>query len=272
MARLREKIEEPRVLDTIWRQRFAASHNRLPAPVVARAHDYENGCREIWHSHEYGQLVHATSGVVRVLTRLGAWTVPPLHALWIAPGVDHELHMIGTVRMRALYVEPEMLSEQWQECRLIKIEALLRELILALLSAPWSSDDRLITPLLLQCLENARTVQGCNLPLPRDKRLLKLCEHLLANPADTARMEDWSDRIGASVRTLSRRFRDETGLSFIQWRQQLRIAEAVCLLAEGHPLGNIARDMGYANATAFSAMFKRVLGEVPSRYLQTLPS
>ena len=253
-------------MDNIWRKRFAAQHGRITEPLQARAYDYVHGAREIWHSHEYGQLVHATAGVIRVLTRLGAWTIPPGYGFWIAPGVDHELHMVGDVAMRALYAESDQLPASWLTCRLIKVEPLLRELILVLLEP--EADTTLVTPLLLQRLTQAPPTEGCSLPLPRDKRLLKVCELLLENPANPATLEDWSERIGASVRTLRRRFRDETGLSFNQWRQQLRIAEAVCQLAQGHPLGQIARELGYANGNAFGAMFKRVLGEVPSRYVK----
>ncbi|WP_369791832.1 helix-turn-helix domain-containing protein [Pusillimonas sp. T7-7] len=33
------------------------------------------------------------------------------------------------------------------------------------------------------------------------------------------------------MRTLGRLFKQETGLTFGQWRQQLRLSEAVCLLS-----------------------------------------
>lgn len=252
-------------MDNIWRKRFGAPARSTSEELRVRAHDYVDGAREIWHSHEYGQLVHATQGVIRVLTRMGAWTVPPAYGFWIAPGVDHELHMVGEVAMRALYVESDQLPTAWQSCRLIRVEPLLRELILGML-AP-DAHTALLTPLLLHQLISATETEGCRLPLPRDKRVLSVCEMLLEDPANPATLEDWSESIGASVRTLRRRFRDETGLSFNQWRQQLRIAEAVCQLAQGRPLGAIARDMGYANGNAFGAMFKRVLGEAPSRYL-----
>lgn len=192
-----------------------------------------------------------------------------MHGLWIAPGTDHELHMIGTVRMRALYIQPGVLDNAWLHCRLIKIQPLLRELIVAMLADAWKNEDALITPLLLKCLQKAPVTEGCKLPLPRDKRLLRICEFLLAHPHDTTSMDEWGERTGASVRTLSRRFREETALTFSQWRQQLRIAEAVCMLAEGRSLASIAHDLGYTSANAFGAMFKRILGEVPSRYLRT---
>jgi AraC-like DNA-binding protein len=70
------------------------------------------------------------------------------------------------------------------------------------------------------------------------------------------------------MRTLGRLFKRETGLTFGQWRQQLRLAEAVCQLSLGTPVATVARELGYATANAFSAMFHRALGAPPQRYMR----
>ncbi len=259
-------------MDSLWRQRFATGYRRLPRPVVAHANDYAHGEREIWHSHEQGQLVHAIQGVVRVLTSQGAWTLAPLHALWIAPGVDHELHMVGAVKLRSLRIEPDTAPWLWTACRQIEVGALLRELIGGMLRdareyAP-DSNAALIVPLLLRQLREAPVVEQGKLPLPQDKRLLKVCETLMHMPANNDTLELLSTQAGASIRTLGRLFKRETGLTFGQWRQQLRLAEAVCQLSLGEPVARVARGMGYANANAFSAMFRRALGAAPQRYLR----
>jgi AraC-like DNA-binding protein len=49
---------------------------------------------------------------------------------------------------------------------------------------------------------------------------------------------------------------------------KLRIAEAICQLALGKPVPQIANELGYTDAHSFSNMFKRVLGEAPGRYLR----
>ncbi|CAP44560.1 AraC family transcriptional regulator [Bordetella petrii] len=239
---------------------------------MAGGHDYEHGSREIWHSHEQGQLVHATSGVVRVLTSQGGWTLAPRQALWIAPGVDHELHMIGQVAMRWLRIEPDAAPWLWAECRQIRVTPLLRELILKMLQDPPvyppESNAAMIVPLLLRQLQEAEVIVHGKLPLPRDKRLLKVCEVLIRSPANNDPMALLGERAGTSVRTLSRLFKEQTGLTFVQWRQQLRLSEAVCQLSLGQSVSSVAQDMGYATANAFSTMFRRTLGATPQRYMR----
>jgi len=259
-------------MDNLWRQRFASSYRRMERPVMAYRADYDHGSRQIWHSHEQGQLVHATQGVVRVLTSQGAWIIAPRQALWIAPGVDHELHMIGQVAMRGLRIEPDAASWLWTECQQIRATPLLRELILEMLKdAPVYEPDSgaaLIVPLLLRQLRLAEVTEHCRLPLPRDKRLLKVCEVLMKSPSTHDSMTLLGDRAGTSVRTLGRLFKQETGLTFGQWRQQLRLSEAVCQLSLGQSVFSVARDMGYTSVNAFSAMFRRALGAAPQQYMK----
>jgi AraC-like DNA-binding protein len=62
--------------------------------------------------------------------------------------------------------------------------------------------------------------------MPRDKRIRKVVEALLSDPADNRGFEDWSRFAGASQRTLARLFQSETGMTFRAWRQQLRLQRA----------------------------------------------
>lgn len=76
-------------------------------------------------------------------------------------------------------------------------------------------------------------------------------------------------KVGASERTLARLFREETQLSFSEWRQQIRLLEAVCNLARGVAVGQLAHELGYASPSAFIAMFRKKLGVSPQRYIQS---
>ena len=87
-----------------------------------------------------------------------------------------------------------------------------------------------------------------------------------AAPADARPLEEWASTVGASARTLARRFRQETGMSFAAWRQQARLLESLRRLAAGEPVTKVALDCGYASASAFGAMFRRALGVAPSAY------
>ncbi len=66
---------------------------------------------------------------------------------------------------------------------------------------------------------------------------------------------------------MSRHFRDETGLSFAQWRQQARLTEGLRRLSQGHAVAQVADQLGYSSPSAFVSMFHRHFGAPPARYL-----
>ncbi len=101
--------------------------------------------------------------------------------------------------------------------------------------------------------------------MPRD-RLKKIYKRLSNNPGDNRTLEDWGKVAGATGRTLARRFRLETGLSFGQWRQQIRILEALRRLGMKEPVTTVAIDLGYDSLSAFISMFKKTLGITPGQY------
>ena len=81
-------------------------------------------------------------------------------------------------------------------------------------------------------------------------------------------IENWAGPLGMSRRTFTRLFRRETGLSFVDWRQQACLISALPRLVAGEPVTAVALDLGYDNPAAFTAMFKRVLGSSPRSYLR----
>ena len=85
-------------------------------------------------------------------------------------------------------------------------------------------------------------------------------------PADSASLAQLGKRIGASSRTLSRLFRNELGMTFYEWRTQLRIYHALVLLAEGHDTTQTAYACGWANPSSFIAAFTNLIGTTPGRY------
>jgi AraC-like DNA-binding protein len=70
-----------------------------------------------------------------------------------------------------------------------------------------------------------------------------------------------------SRRNFTRMFRQETGLSFVEWRQQACLVAALPRLGAGETVTSVAMALGYDNPAAFTAMFKRLLGVPPRRYV-----
>ena len=117
-------------------------------------------------------------------------------------------------------------------------------------------------------LDEIRSLPSANLglPMPQDARLLRIARALSDRPDDKRKLEEWAVWAGISPRTLTRRFSIETGFSFTEWRQRVRLLRALELLAAGQPVTAIALDLGYENVSAFIALFRRVFGMTPGQY------
>nr|WP_315846606.1 helix-turn-helix transcriptional regulator [uncultured Achromobacter sp.] len=238
--------------------------------VVARSFNYENGARQQPHSHERIQLMYSPTGIMRVMTEDGAWMLAPMRALWIPAGVTHEVKMVGSVSMRSAFIMPDAAPWLWKETCALDVNPLMRELILTLNGPPRKGPvQRLSSELLLNLLADTER-QHRQLPLPFDRRLRKVCDAVLQAPGNDDTLEQWGERIGASARTLARRMKDETGMSFHHWRLQVRIDEGICRLLQGQSVVNVARALGYASASAFVYMFRNLTGVSPSRYVEQI--
>lgn len=220
------------------------------------------------HHHPWGQVTYALEGVLRVTANHSSWIVPPLRAIWIAPDVVHAVTVLEQARLRPLCVLAARAPFAGEDCKVLAVSPLLRELILALEQlTPGEPDARepLLAELILDEIARSAT-RPIRVPLPVDKRLKHLCDALVADPGAPQTLEHWARQAGASERTLARLFEKELGLSFGQWRQQVRLAHAAPLIARGTPLSQVAAQLGYASQSAFSAMFKRTFGCSPSAF------
>src|SRR5471032_552469 len=247
-------------------------YQRVPRVVTAMARDEVHGVSVVPHSHERAQLLYATEGLMKVKTAFGVWILPPRRALFIPPGVVHQWTSLSRVTMRTIYIEAAAAQAFGDSCRVIEVSPLLRELILSLLDElieyPLPGRGEHLAMLILSELAAAETVPIA-IPWPRDRRLLAVCEAIVDDPGNPRTIEDWAAEAGASARTLIRLFHKETGLHYRQWVQQVHLAEAFGRLARGDSVGEIAAALGYASPSAFSAMFRRILGKTPQHYLNS---
>jgi transcriptional regulator GlxA family with amidase domain len=93
-----------------------------------------------------------------------------------------------------------------------------------------------------------------------------LLEHL-EHPAG---LDELARRARMSKRTLTRRFRDETGLSPMQWLNQQRLDHARYLLENtGLPIDQIAEQAGFGTAGSLRLHLHEAVGVSPSAYRAT---
>jgi AraC-like DNA-binding protein len=246
-----------------------ADYQNTRRPIAGMPKDVPAGTIIPPHTHRRAQLTWAEDGVMTVTAAEGTWVVPPNRALWIPAGTVHSIRMSRAVAMRALYVEPRLARSVAGTCKVVLMTGLLRELALDAVHAPLDDDRngrmRHVEALIL---DEIRTLdaQPLHLPMPHDKRLRVVCEALAQQPGREETLEQWSQTAGASSRTLARLFASETGMRFVDWRQQARLAAALIQLAEGEQVASVAGALGYGSVSAFTAMFHRALGKTPRDY------
>jgi transcriptional regulator GlxA family with amidase domain len=155
------------------------------------------------------------------------------------------------------------------QCAVVNVSPLLRELILytveqAPLYASEPSHAHLIGMLVDQ-LEALPSIP-LQLPAPQDPRAMRAANWLRNHRGDASSLDRIAHKVGASKRTLERLFLRETAMSFGAWRQQLRLMQALELLAAGEPVTQVALAVGYDSTSAFISRFRQVLGTTPGRY------
>lgn len=247
---------------------YRPNMDNAPRPVAVMAKTCGASEHIPLHIHRRGQLLHATSGIMRVETADAAWILPPAKAVWLPPQMPHSVRMRSKVEMRTVYIDPALCRTLPAAPVLAEISGLLRELILALLEEPvdYGEADRggAIARLILTELGRL-DARRFDVPMPRDERALRVAHALLDDPAIDHDLDRWAHEAGASRRTLARLFRHETGLSFAEWRARLRAIDGLARLSNGASVAETAGAVGYASASAFSAMIHRTLGGSPRR-------
>lgn len=104
-------------------------------------------------------------------------------------------------------------------------------------------------------------------PTPQGAELEPLLSWMQDNLGRELTLDRLAARAGMSVRTLNRRFRDQTGTTPLQWLHRARIRRAQHLLeATTEPVERIAARVGFGSPTAFRDRFKRIIGTGPHAY------
>ncbi len=238
--------------------------------VIAVSADYPDGHRIGTHSHSRAQLLYPFRGSVMISTGQGRWMVPPDHAMWIPAGVEHSVETIGMVRMRSAYVLAGAGQGLPESLQVLAVSELMRSLIVEAAGAggeAGSEREEAIMRLVLIEIPRLRE-RPFALPFPADMRLVKLCREFVAAPSAATTIDHWASRAGMSRRSFTRAFQRETGLSLSMWRRQATLLAALPLLAGGKSVTDVALDLGYESAPAFTTMFRRMLGVAPRTYLR----
>lgn len=244
--------------------------SKLPRPVYGHIDSQTNMILPRKHRHHWGQLSYTLRGYLQVWTQQAYYIALPQRAVWIPPGVLHEVkNRTSRTILRSLYIDLPMLGDNWQECKVLAVTPLLHELIrsFSLLPVEYNENgpDGRLAQVLIDQIRTSKSA-GLILPWPDDKRLQPICKELQDNPDADVDLTHFSKKIGVSEKTLTRIFQKETGLGFRLWRQRARLVHALPLLERGDRITDVAIACGYESLSSFISTFRQHTGVTPGEF------
>ncbi|RYZ96934.1 MAG: AraC family transcriptional regulator [Moraxellaceae bacterium] len=225
--------------------------------------DYSMGL----HSHSQGQFFMLLRGTAVYITEVGEWLMTPQHPCWVPPKTAHGVRSRGDIEGIVVIASEELCNDLPDEVAIIKTNPLI-DALLEKMSR--SEDNSNVVQHLWSVLKDEIVLaerDHLHLPVPQDERLRLLTQLLVENPADARSLEQWASTINLAQRTLIRKFRAETGMSLMAWRQRARVIQAIKLLSAGKSVTDVALIVGYDSLSAFISVFKQITGVAPMQYL-----
>nr|WP_234934199.1 helix-turn-helix transcriptional regulator [Agrobacterium vitis] len=228
------------------------------------------------HAHDEAQLTFAASGMVQVHTEEGRWLVPSQLAVWIPARVPHRVDVLTDAELWMVHWEPSA-AQEWappvplDQTFALRVTPLMQSLLEAAFMADVSREKgELVAKLMLHELTSTAHAPTF-LPLPTSTIGLRVADMALTDHQSLMSIDEFASRAATSVRTLSRLFPSETGLTFKAWRQRARIVQSMDLLAKGKPIARVAADFGFSSAASFSHAFRQVTAMTPTQFMGVKP-
>ena len=230
--------------------------------------DYQRGHVTEWHEHDGGQFYWLTSGIMVVETEQAQWTVTPGSVGWFPAGLRHRAQVPGQLSGTSLYLHASTGAGLPLTPGIYGTDSFIQALLERLCAGPRPGFPADYSPSLLSLLA-AEITNAVELPLqlllPTDRRARNVADQLLAHSDSPLTQTQLAQRWGLSVRSLSRLFREQTGLSFCQWRQQAKVVTSLQWVLAGEPIAEVAARSGYANVSAFIEVFRERFGRTPGQ-------
>lgn len=220
--------------------------------------------------HHY--LLYASKGAMRLEAGGTSWTLPPARAALIHAGREIAVTMPQRLFACSALFDPSVFNAPKNTLSVFEMSPLARELILACQSygpshTPDAMSDQLFRTLATVTWQLAENPASSGMPMGRTAQVKKALELTETQLAEEPVFDDIAKEVGASPRSLARKFSDELGMTWRQALRRMRMIKAIELLAmEPLSITEIAIDTGYKSVSAFNAAFRDFTGETPTEY------
>jgi len=244
----------------------------LPAPLFLRTTLMPNDAIFPAHTHSWGEFVYSHNGVVQVMVEQERYLVPPQYGIWVPPNVQHVGLNRREVLQSSLYVANELCGTLPPSPQALMVSPFMRSVLdharESVRDCKCPRHLRLLTVFLDELAETPRA--GTFLPASDDAVLGRILHYLESHPGDNRSVAELAQDAEITERTLARKCRQDLGIPLTEWRNRMRVVNAIAMIEEGKSVESIASEFGYSSASAFIAMFKKLTGATPASYRETL--
>lgn len=219
--------------------------------------------------HAWGQFVYSLAGVIELTVKGSRYAAPPDFGVWLPPETEHLAWAGDETSYFLLDIEQTLCGRLPRQASVLAVGPIAKAILMDLkkrgIGEPRNADDARLMRVLIDQLSIGSPLESF-LPLSEDQALKQVLEALCKNPGDGRSLEEWARHVHSTERTLARRCKRDLGMSFMKWRQRLRLSRALAMLSDGLSVQTIAQKLGYSTTSAFIAMFQGAIGATPNAF------
>ncbi|WP_245441603.1 AraC family transcriptional regulator [Rhizobium vallis] len=223
--------------------------------------------------HSWGQFVYSVAGVIELTVKGSRYAAPPDFGVWLPPETEHLAWAGHETSYLLLDIEQRLCDRLPRKASVLSVGPIAKAILLDLkrrgIGEPGTADDARLMRVLVDQLSVGSHLESF-LPLSEDRALKQVLESLCQNPGDGRSLEEWASHVHSTERTLARRCKRDLGMSFVKWRQRLRLSRAIAMLSDGLSVQTVGHKLGYSTTSAFIAMFQGAIGATPNAFRGSL--
>lgn len=219
--------------------------------------------------HTWGQFVYSVAGTIELTISSSRYAAPRDFGVWLPPQTDHFAWAGDDTSYFLLDIDAQLCDSFPSTARILAVSPIAKAILLDLkirgIRNPQNAADERLMSVLIDQLSIGSPLESF-LPLSNDPALKQVLEELSKNPGDRRTLEEWAWQVHCTERTLARRCKRDLGMSFVEWRQRLRLSRALTMLSDGLAVQTVAQKLGYSTTSAFIVMFQREIGATPNAF------
>jgi len=218
------------------------------------------------------KIVHVRSGRFQLEGSRGIWRIVPAHMVFIPAERPYTIRTDARTQVAVVHLDPARMRWHHEGCWVSDMTPLAREMILYALRWPRARDpgdataEAFFRTIGLLCRDWFSKERILWQPAGQSREIGRAIQYVLAH-LDEASIERAAAAACLSARTLRRRFKAETGMTWRRFVHDTRMTQAMDLLSAGRMrVSEVALSVGFQSIGAFTHAFAAVAGKTPSAF------